>query len=307
VREFIKAVGGGPKVSRDLSREEARTAMGLLADGDCAPEQVGAFLMALRYKGESADELAGFTEALMARCTRTPVAGALDVDCHGDGHAGRPSLLPAAACAAAALGVTVVLRADLQSSTEKHGLSASIAALGLGEGVRVLDLVSYAPALKRLVDLRPLFGRRTVAQTLCKLLDPTGASARIVGVFHAPYLRSIALALGALGAGRALCVQAIGGLPEGTPGKMVRVASAEAPEPRTLDLRALPAPPLEEGADPVRQNVAALDGADPALSYAAAAAALLLHAARGDDPLAAAAEARDALASGAARRYAPRL
>src|SRR5205823_2970148 len=142
-----------------------RAAMSLVADGKCAPEQVGAFLMALRYKGESADELAGFTEALMARISRTPIAGALDVDCHGDGHAGRPSLLPAAACAAAALGVEVVLRADLHSPTEKHGLSASIAALG----VRVLDLQSYAPALKRLVDLRALFGRRTVAQTLCKL------------------------------------------------------------------------------------------------------------------------------------------
>src|SRR3954470_13135048 len=70
VREFLKAVGGGAKTSRALTRQEARAAMELIADGSAAPEQVGAFLMALRYKGETAAELAGFVEALEARMTR---------------------------------------------------------------------------------------------------------------------------------------------------------------------------------------------------------------------------------------------
>ena len=315
MRELIKAVGGGAKSSRDLSRDEAREAMGLIVDGKCAPEQVGAFLMALRYKGESADELAGCVEALEARlppaATRAP-AGTLDVDAHGDGHSGRATLLPAAACAAAALGVPVLLRCEIMSPWAKHGLAEGAASIGilpsaleqaaraLGEvGVALLDLPSYSAALARLVALRALFGRRTVAQTLCKLLDPLRASARLVGVFHAPYLPSTAEALAALGR-PALCVQALGGLPEASPGKMVRA------DPANIDLRALaPAPDSVDAA--TQPNIAALEGREPGLSRAAADCALMLHAARGEEPLAAAARAREVLLSGAARALAQRL
>src|SRR5437763_1436304 len=87
VRAFLKAVSGGTKTSRALTRDEARAAMGLIADGQCAPEQLGAFLMALRMKGETADELTGFVEALELRMSRAQAPpGALDVDAHGDGH-----------------------------------------------------------------------------------------------------------------------------------------------------------------------------------------------------------------------------
>src|SRR5256885_149011 len=126
VREFLKAVGGGPKTSRALTREEAREAMGLIAGGQCAPEHVGALLMAL--------------------------------------------------------GVPVLLRTEIASPWAKHGLAQSLpcppespedAARSLGrDGLAVLDLPSYAPVLAQLVSLRALFGRRTVAQTLCKLIDP---------------------------------------------------------------------------------------------------------------------------------------
>ncbi len=60
MHRFIKAVGAGRKRARSLSRDEAREAMALVAAGAAAPEQVGAFLLALRMKGEEADELAGF-------------------------------------------------------------------------------------------------------------------------------------------------------------------------------------------------------------------------------------------------------
>ena len=218
MHRFIKAVGSGAKRARDLSRDEARAAMALLCDGAARPEQVGAFLLALRMKGEAADELAGFVEALEARldvgAARAP-AGTLDVDCHGDGHEGRATLLPAAACALAALGVPVLLRLQRELPTGRHGLVDALAALGLdvarpldaaraaaalgGGRVAAIDLACYAPPLERLVALRPLFGVRTVAQTLMKLLDPLGCTVRAVGVFHAPYLPSTAGALAALG------------------------------------------------------------------------------------------------------------
>src|SRR3954470_19703550 len=105
MHRYIKVVGSGPKRARDLTRDEAREAMSLVCDGVARPEQVGAFLLSLRMKGEAADELAGFVDALEARMsiggTSAP-AGTLDVDCHGDGHEGRTTLMPQAACAVAA-------------------------------------------------------------------------------------------------------------------------------------------------------------------------------------------------------------
>ncbi|HEY2745204.1 MAG TPA: hypothetical protein VGL86_11295 [Polyangia bacterium] len=331
MHRFIKAVGSGAKRARDLSQQEARDAMALVCDGEARPEQVGAFLLSLRMKGEAADELAGFVEALEARMSvgaaRAP-ADTLDVDCHGDGHEGRATMLPAAACALAALGVPVLLRLQRELPTARHGLVAALAALGLDVarpldatraaaalsslGVGALDLPTYLPPLDRLVALRPLFGVRTVAQTLMKLVDPLGCRARAVGVFHAPYLASTAAALAKLGRD-GWCVQALGGLPEASPGKIVRVCRAGG-EPRTIDLRALsavgaPASDADEWSteDAAALNRAALDGSDGPVARAAAAAGLLSFAARGIDPLAAAADARRVLVSGAARAVAARL
>jgi anthranilate phosphoribosyltransferase len=288
-------------------------------------------------KGEAGDELAGFVAALTARSdvggARAP-AGTLDVDCHGDGHAGRATLLPAAACALAALGVPVLMRLQAELPTGRHGLVAALAALGLDVhapldgpraaralstvGVAALDLPRYCPPLARLVALRPLFGVRTVAQTLMKLLDPLSAEARVVGVFHAPYLPSTAAAL-AERAGASLCVQALGGLPEASPGKIVRVCRPGV-APETIDLRALvdpadaEAPSQSAAAEPaaadaraVAANEAALAGAPGPSLRAAAAAALWLHVARGVAPLAAAESALAALRDGRARAVAARL
>ena len=334
MHRFIKAVGAGQKRARNLSREEARLAMTMVCDGTARPEQIGAFLLSLRMKGEAADELAGFVDALEAQLTvgdaRAP-DGTLDVDCHGDGHEGRATMLPAAACAVAALGVPVLLRLQRELPTARHGLVAALAAVGLDvtrpldaarataalatAGVAALDLPTYLLPLDRLVGLRPLFGVRTVAQTLMKLIDPLACRARAVGVFHAPYLPSTAAALAALGRD-GLCVQALGGLPEAHPGKIVRVCPAGG-APQTIDLRALPAAGAAGDVadewtteDAAALNRAALDGgagSEAAIARAAAAAALLLHAARGGDALAAAADARRVLVSGEARAVAARL
>jgi anthranilate phosphoribosyltransferase len=333
VHRYIKAVGAGARRARDLTSDEARAAMALVSDG-AEPVQVGAFLLALRMKGESADELSGFIEALHAHTARAAApAGTVDVDCHGDGHAGRATLLPAAACAAAALGVPVALRCDLQNGYARHGLAAALGALGLDLArpltparaaralaagrLAVVDLQPTCPPLARLLALRPLLGVRTVAQTLSKLLDPLSASARVVGVFHSPFLPSTATALARVSPARGLAVQALGGLPEARPGKLVRVAYANAPEPVPLDLRSLagapdltepgsaPSADNEDGPDAsdaaVRENRAALDGEEPHALAAAATCALLLHAARGTPILDAVAEARQALADGRAK------
>lgn len=76
--EFVRILGKGKRGARDMSREEAHQAMGLLLDGKVEDTQLGAFLMLLRHKEESAVELAGFTEALRERLS--PPAIAVDLD-----------------------------------------------------------------------------------------------------------------------------------------------------------------------------------------------------------------------------------
>jgi hypothetical protein len=67
---FVQAVGRGEKLKRDLTRDEAQEAMRLILTEQAAPAQVGAFLVAQRVKGESADEVVGFTRAVRDLCHR---------------------------------------------------------------------------------------------------------------------------------------------------------------------------------------------------------------------------------------------
>ncbi|MSP58848.1 MAG: hypothetical protein EXR72_00635 [Myxococcales bacterium] len=334
MHRYIKAAGAGQKRARALTREEARAAMGLIAAGQVDPVQVGAFLLALRMKGETADELAGFTDVLTAHTVPIEApAGTLAVDGHGDGHVGIPSLLPAAMCAASALGVPVCLGVDAGSRFARHGLAAGLRAIGLDgaldparasrdlatAGVAACDLALTCPPLAKLVALRPLLGVRTAAQTLAKLVSPLGPLLRLVGIFHAPYLEPTAAALGRLGVSRGLVVQALGGLPEARPGKLVRVAYADAARATPIDLRGFGAPEPEDEAPPhvvsefeidlaaAEANREALDGHPVQARRAAAAAALLLHAASGGDPESLAGEAFECFVSGRARTIAARL
>ena len=329
MRRYIKAVGAGQKRARDLGRDEAREAMRKLLD-EAEPIQVGAFLLALRMKGEGADELAGFVSLLDERCARAVVPeGTIAVDAHGDGHAGVVSLLPAAACAAAALGVPVWIDVEARSPFAQHGLDGGLHAIGVFSdtmdpraaahgmavrGVAACDLGRACPPLARLVGHRSLLGVRTVAQTLAKLVSPARAH-RLVGAFHAPYVEPLARALGLILEGkRGLVTQALGGLPEARPGKILRVADAGGDGARVIDFTrlasaALPVPSEDADVNEVAHlaNAAALSGKSPFAEHAATTAALLVHAATAADPIDAARRALAALGDGRARAIAERV
>ena len=75
---FVRILGKGQKGSRGLTQEEAYTAMGMMLDGKVEDTQLGAFLMLLRFKEETAEELAGFTQAVRERVTAPAIA--VDID-----------------------------------------------------------------------------------------------------------------------------------------------------------------------------------------------------------------------------------
>src|SRR5215831_12059657 len=275
--ELIKHVGRGARLAKALPEDEAEAAMRALVSGEADPVQTGAFLVAMRMKSETAEELAGFVRALRGAIAVPLAPVDLDVDVHADGRAGRPSVALAAACVVASFGTRVLLRGWFGSPHARNDLGEAYARLGLDPArgvaaaarspVTVVDLETYAPRIAGLLLLRTRLGVRTCVHSAVKLLDPTGARRTLAGIFHGPYHEPVAGAARLLGAVRAAVVQAAGGLPEVAPDKPTRVSfvdGAEVRGPDALPPRAAAAP--EEAIDAATlaaQTEALLGGSGP--------------------------------------------
>jgi anthranilate phosphoribosyltransferase len=242
-RATIKAIGTGPHGSRALDFDEARRAMGELLAGDVSDAQAGAFLVAMRIKGETPEELAGLAQGLRDAAPEERVsAGRPLVACAGayDGTTDGPHLGLAAAVLAAAAGAGVVIHCG-DALGPKFGVTPAdvLAALGgparpaLEESVAMLERSGVAvvhagealPGWRRLAALRDQVGVRGPVHSAEKLVDWLGARRFVIGHSHAPYAERICGALGLLGAERAVAVRGIEGSDVLRPG---RPAAAEA-------------------------------------------------------------------------------
>jgi anthranilate phosphoribosyltransferase len=220
----------------------------LLAEG-ADPYQTGAFLLAMRMKSESSEELAGFVDAMREHAASPDLAALgkslprlVDVDIHADGREGRPQVSLAAGLVAASLGAPVLLRGAFSGPFAKNDMGGVLARLGVDPtrgphvaaravtevGVAVVDLASYAPRLASLFALRAKLGVRTCVNSAVKLLDPAGCRRQLVGIFHGPYHAPMAGAARALEARRAAIVQAPGGVPEPQPDKPTKISFVDA-------------------------------------------------------------------------------
>jgi anthranilate phosphoribosyltransferase len=216
----------------DLSREEARDVMGSIMSGEATPAQIAGFLIALRVKGETADEIAGCAEAMREHAL--PVRPQRDdlVDTAGTGGDGARTIniSTAAALVAAAAGAGVakhgnravssacgsadVLEAlgfNLELSTER--VARSIDELGFG----FLFAPTHHPAMRHAAPVRSELAARTVFNVLGPLTNPAGARAQVVGVYAPELVRTIAEVLAQLGATRAFVVHGAGGIDELSP------------------------------------------------------------------------------------------
>jgi anthranilate phosphoribosyltransferase len=196
----LRTVARGPTLSRPLRTDEAEAAMGMILDGAVDPLQLGAFLLLLRSRGETAEELAGFVRAARARLGAGPATEVdLDWPSYADGHKQLPYFL-LAALLLARNGYRILLHgvAGEGPATTRHGL----AALGLGparsaaEAAEQVDAANLAylpveallPPFARLLTLKPVLGLRTFANTMARELNPFRAPCQIQGVFHPAYL-----------------------------------------------------------------------------------------------------------------------
>jgi len=198
---FVRILGKGKSGSRSLTREEARVAMTMILRGEVKDVQLGAFLMLLRVKEESADELTGFVEAAREHI-HAPTNISVDLD--WSSYAGKRKHLPwflLSALALADRGVRVFLhgagghtKGRLYTESVLNALNIQ-SAQNWDDAAAALDKTNFAfmplrhicPALQTMIDLRNDFGLRSPVHTLTRLLNPLAATFSIQSVFHPPY------------------------------------------------------------------------------------------------------------------------
>jgi anthranilate phosphoribosyltransferase len=217
---------------RDLSRPEAREAMGEIMRGQATPAQIGGFLVALRLKGETVDEIAGCAEAMREHVLAVEPSRADLVDTAGTGGdgAGTLNISTAAALVAAAAGAGVAKHGN-RAVSSASGSADVLEALGFelelepARIARSIDELGFGfmfapmhhPAMRHAAPIRRELATRTIFNVLGPLTNPARARAQIVGVYSRELAPTIAGVLAALGAERAFVVHGAGGIDELSP------------------------------------------------------------------------------------------
>ncbi len=228
IRPLLRDLGQGPTQGRSLTRQEARHCLELILDGVATPAQAGGFLLLQRYKGETPEELLGFTDALRARARliHPRVEGLLDVGSPYDGRGRDLVVSPAASIVAAACGLPVLMHGE-KDMPPKHGLAVGdvLEALGVPTdlepqaversieqvGLGYLRQARFLPDLHAIKWLREEITLRSPLNMVEKIYDPAGAPYHLVGLTHLPYLEKLGGALAGMGFRRTLLVQGMEG------------------------------------------------------------------------------------------------
>jgi anthranilate phosphoribosyltransferase len=220
VRAALAAVVDG----RTLSLGEARAAMGAVMDGDATPAQLAALLVALRMRGETTDELAGFAGAMRDRVVRVEApAGTIDLVGTGGDGSGTFNISTAASLVVAAAGVPVAKHGN-RAITSRSGSADVLDALGVRidhdaasagaalrrDGFAFLFAPNFHPAMRHAGPTRREIGVRTSFNLLGPLTNPAGATRQVLGVGDAAAAPRLAEVAQRLGTERTLVVHGAG-------------------------------------------------------------------------------------------------
>jgi anthranilate phosphoribosyltransferase len=203
ISHYIKDIGRGRDGARALDRAQAADLMGHILDGMVTDLEVGAFCIAMRIKGETAQEMAGFLDATHARLQHISVSGPVVVLPSYNGARKLPVLTPLLAHLLAREGLTVVMHGSPTESTRvtsqevllAMGMNTQAQARSAAAGdVVFISTNELCPGLKRLLDVRRVVGLRNPAHSLVKLMNPTtAADALLVSSYtHPEYATSMA-------------------------------------------------------------------------------------------------------------------
>jgi len=315
-----------------LSQAEAEGAFEIVMSGDASPAQTGAFLMALRVRGETIDEITGAARIMRAKALPVEAPpGAIDTCGTGGDASGTFNVSTGAALVVAACGVPVAKHGN-RALSSRSGSSDVLTALGVNieadmalvrkaiweAGIGFLMAPRHHGAMRHVAGARVELGTRTIFNLLGPLSNPAGARRQLMGVFARRWIEPLAQVLGNLGSERAWVVHGSDGLDELTTTGISHVAELRDGAVRCFDLSPtefglpLAAPADLKGGD-AEANAgvmwAMLDGAagpfrDIVLYNAAAA---LVVAGKADDMHAGIEMARAAIDGGRARAVLDRM
>ena len=224
MKELIGLVAGGAR----LTVEQSRAAFDIMMSGDATQAQIGGFLMGLRVRGETVDEITGGVATMRAKMTAIEAPeGAMDVvGTGGDGH-GTYNVSTAAAMVVAGCGVPVAKHGN-KAVSSKSGAADVLAALGVNldadmalvqkalnvGGLCFMLAPRHHGAMKNVGGPRVELGTRTIFNLLGPLSNPAGVKRLLVGVFDRAWVEPIAQVLVALGTERAWVVHGADGMDE---------------------------------------------------------------------------------------------
>ncbi len=266
----------GHAADRALTRAEAETAFEALFEGAATPSQMGGFLMALRTRGETVDEIAAAAHVMRAKCNRVHAPkGAMDIVGTGGDGKGTLNISTATAFVVAGAGVVVAKHGNRNLSS-KSGAADALTQMGINVMIgpevveKALEQVGIAfmmapmhhPAIRHVMPTRAELGTRTIFNLLGPLTNPAGVTRQLTGAFSRQWLRPMAEVLMALGSEAAWLVHGGDGTDELSIAGLSYVAALDQGAVREFELHP------EEAGLPVHPFEAILGG-EPAANAAA--------------------------------------
>jgi anthranilate phosphoribosyltransferase len=312
---------------KSLTRDEAVTAFSVLMSGEATPSQIGAFLMALRVRGETVDEISGAVTVMREKMLRVAApADAIDIVGTGGDSSGSYNISTCAAFVAAGAGLKVAKHGN-RALSSKSGSADVLMALGvkldtapekISECVREAGLgFMFAPqhhsSMKHVGPTRVELGTRTIFNLLGPLSNPAGVKRQVTGVYSKTWVEPLAHVLKSLGSEACWICHGEGGVDEIVPTGTTWVAELKDGDIRCFDITpesvgiTRSKPEDLKGGEAAENAVAlksVLEGKPSAFADAAAmtAGAALLVAGKVADLKSGVVAAQDAIASGAATK-----
>ncbi|GGD89297.1 anthranilate phosphoribosyltransferase [Aureimonas endophytica] len=245
----LKPLIGKVAAGAALSRAEAEEAFGIMMSGEATPTQIGGFLMALRVRGETVDELAGAVSVLRANMLRVAAPpGAIDIVGTGGDHAGTLNVSTCSAFVAAACGLVVAKHGN-RALSSRSGSADVLVSLGVKVDLTPDDIARtiseaglgfmfaplHHPAMRFVGPSRVELGTRTIFNLLGPLSNPASVKRMLVGVYSDEWLLPVAETLLELGAEAAWVVHGAG-LDEMTVCGTTSIAAVEAGRIERFDI-----------------------------------------------------------------------
>ncbi|HEV2572898.1 MAG TPA: anthranilate phosphoribosyltransferase [Beijerinckiaceae bacterium] len=268
--ESFKPILAKVAAGASLTRPEAEAAFDNLLSGEVTPAQMGAFLMALRVRGETVDEFTGATAAMRSKMLRVSAPeGAIDIVGTGGDGSGSYNVSTLASLIVAACGIPVAKHGN-RALSSRSGASDVLGALGVAVGqkpeqieaslqsvgIGFMMAPSHHAATRHVAPVRVELGTRTIFNILGPLSNPASVKRQLVGAFSVDLLRPMAEVLRNLGSDSAWFVHGSDGLDEITTTGPTRVVALANGKIESFDI-------APEDAGLKRANPTDLKGGDP--------------------------------------------